>query len=68
MLMSLILSIIPKLSVSWQVSLNKCTLQLDPAKRINSMSLAEWPIFFLKLILAYVALVLHGWGCLCIEY
>lgn len=38
MLMSLILSIIPKLSLSWQVSLNKCTLQLDPAKRINSMS------------------------------
>lgn len=38
MLMSLIRSIIPKFSVSWQVSLNKCTLQPDPAKRINSMS------------------------------
>lgn len=38
MLMSLILSIILKFSVSWQVSLNKYTLQLDPAKRINSMS------------------------------
>lgn len=38
MLMTLILSIILKHSFSWQVSLNKCTLQLDPAKRISSMS------------------------------